>query len=376
MSSFLKTSLLGKINNLPSFKGEALLPVFEAVANSIQAIEERGSLPQGEITVQIDRDTQPQFDGMESEIGKIVGFEITDNGIGFDETNYDSFLTAETTHKLKKGGKGIGRFFWLKAFSNIQIESVYEHDGEKMVRRFRFSKENGISDEVHAKIILPQKTTVKLIGFKEEYRKQPSAYKTTDKIAQRILEHCLSYFISNTAPHIIVRDNEETILLNDLYEKIKKNIKSENILVSEQNLTISHIKLYSTYNKMHNLVFCANSREVKSLNISKLLGTSIQFDESGEKFIYSAYVSGAYLDKHVESSRLEFNIPEKDDPLLIQEFPLSMHRMTSEIINRAKEFLATYLDEVLKRKQQIATQYVAERNPTLRAVLTYCPEVL
>ena len=35
---FLKTNLDAKVRNLPHFKGEALLPAFETVANSIEAI--------------------------------------------------------------------------------------------------------------------------------------------------------------------------------------------------------------------------------------------------------------------------------------------------------------------------------------------------
>ena len=58
MDAFLKTNLAGKINNLPHFKNEALLPVFEAVANSIQAIEENGGVQNGEITVSIHRAQQ------------------------------------------------------------------------------------------------------------------------------------------------------------------------------------------------------------------------------------------------------------------------------------------------------------------------------
>jgi hypothetical protein len=50
---YLKTNLEGKVRNMPHFKGEALLPVFETVVNSIQAIEERGNLLSGEIEVQI-----------------------------------------------------------------------------------------------------------------------------------------------------------------------------------------------------------------------------------------------------------------------------------------------------------------------------------
>ncbi len=40
----MKTDLEGKIRNLRHFKSEALLPIFEAIINSIQAIEEAGDL--------------------------------------------------------------------------------------------------------------------------------------------------------------------------------------------------------------------------------------------------------------------------------------------------------------------------------------------
>ncbi|PZO40864.1 MAG: hypothetical protein DCF19_11185 [Pseudanabaena frigida] len=374
MTAFLKTSLTGKINNLPQFKGEALLPIFEAVVNSIQSIEERGNLDNGKITVVINRDGQNSLPGFDSEKQKIIGFEIIDNGVGFDDTNYDSFLTSDTTHKLEKGCKGIGRFFWLKAFDHIEVSSIYYSNGTNRKRSFRFTRRNGISNAKDSTTKSKQETTVKLIGFQEEYRKQPSAYKTTEKIAQRILEHCLSYFIANKVPIIIVKDEDESISLNNLFEKISKNITTEGIELSGEKFQISHIKLYSTYNKMHNLVFCGRSREVKSFNISNLLGTSSQFDENDSKFIYSAYISSSYLDKYVSQSRIDFEIPDKLD-LLTGDFPISIDEVKLETIKRSKIFLADYLSSLLVRKKEIASNYVEKKNPTLRSVLHYCPEV-
>jgi len=103
---FLKTNLEGKVRNLPHFKGEALLPVFEAVVNSIQAIEERGNLSGGEIEVRVVREAQGMLGDMDE--SGITGFVITDNGIGFDEANYDSFETSDSIHKQALGGKGKG----------------------------------------------------------------------------------------------------------------------------------------------------------------------------------------------------------------------------------------------------------------------------
>ena len=55
---YLKTNLEGKVRNLPHFKSEALLPVFEAVVNSIQAIEECDNSADGEIEVRVIREAQ------------------------------------------------------------------------------------------------------------------------------------------------------------------------------------------------------------------------------------------------------------------------------------------------------------------------------
>jgi len=91
-AAMLKTSLTGKIRNLHHFKSEALLPLFEAVVNSIQAIEEAGSIGQGVITVRIKRDssqTDFTFDNDDS-LPPIIGFEIEDNGIGFNDKNYNN----------------------------------------------------------------------------------------------------------------------------------------------------------------------------------------------------------------------------------------------------------------------------------------------
>lgn len=55
--------------------------------------------------------------------GPVDGFAVTDNGIGFNEENLDAFFTSDTQYKVGRGGKGIGRFIWLKAFQAAEIES-------------------------------------------------------------------------------------------------------------------------------------------------------------------------------------------------------------------------------------------------------------
>lgn len=375
MSHYLKTDLVGKVNNLKSFKSEALHPLFEAISNSIHAIEERGNLSDGEIIVRVK--TQQPLPGMDidEEHKEIIGFEIEDNGVGFDEKNYESFLTAETTYKLDKGGKGVGRFYWLKAFDKVEIESVYCDGNDKKFRKFDFTLKDGIQGKEHTSTQNEQITIVKLIGFKKEYRKLSTAYKTREKIAQRILEHCMSYLIGDVVPDIFLEDGENRISINEMFMEIKQHIITEKILKNNHTFLISHLKLYSTYAKMHKIVFCANNCEVTSLDIQKLLGTSMQFDEERKKFFYCAYVSSDYLDRHVDTSRIDFNIPQTKGTLDDIGYPLSMEDIKNIVIEKSKEYLAPFLESIKQQKHEIIQKYVSEVNPALRAVPTYCPEV-
>ncbi len=77
MTKYLKTDLMGKVNNLKHFKNEALLPLFEAIVNSIEAIEERGNVSEGQVTIRIIRNPQQALPGMEVEDEQkyITGFE-------------------------------------------------------------------------------------------------------------------------------------------------------------------------------------------------------------------------------------------------------------------------------------------------------------
>ena len=45
--------VLGKVNNIKIYRRDALLPVFEAVVNSIQSIEENSDCNDGKIKIKI-----------------------------------------------------------------------------------------------------------------------------------------------------------------------------------------------------------------------------------------------------------------------------------------------------------------------------------
>lgn len=381
MSTYLKTSLEGKIRNLRDFKNEALYPVFEAVVNSIQAIHEAERNGDGLVEVRVLRDGQKSMFSDEPEPSKINGFEIIDNGIGFNSANYDSFSTSDSIYKLDKGCKGVGRFLWLKAFKRAEIDSMFEHDGGIFRRKFRFDKsftpDSGQAIETCDSDALEDcRTAVKLDGFYPDYRDSQSAYKTPEKIAQRILEHCLAYFITENAPRIVVIDEADSkrIDLTALYAEIRSRIVSENVSVGDEQFLIHHMRLFNTHASRHELVYCANGRRVQSAPLQSTLGTKAEFDEDGKKFFYAAYITSEFLDKKVDTDRQTFNIPETASELPMEA--ISMEKIQTEVVKRVKNHLADVLESINIRKRERIDKYIAEETPMLHAVAKYCPEVL
>src|SRR3954465_9055259 len=72
---------------LPQWK--PLLPLFEAVMNAFQAIKEANLPPNipGRITIEVER-SQELF---KDDNPPINGFKVSENGIGLDDENFDSF---------------------------------------------------------------------------------------------------------------------------------------------------------------------------------------------------------------------------------------------------------------------------------------------
>ena len=143
MSAFT-LDIKGQLNNMRLAESKALWPLFEAIVNSIQSIDDSPNKTNGKITITACRDNIIQTTSLrELELGKICSFTVTDNGTGLNSTNYRSFNTAYSTLKVRKGCKGIGRFLWLKAFDHVNICSVYVENGKTYKRQFVFS-ENGV----------------------------------------------------------------------------------------------------------------------------------------------------------------------------------------------------------------------------------------
>ena len=131
-----KSSLVARIKNFSMTPNEnnALMPLFEAITNSLQAISEKYKkdwIEKGNVDIFVYLNETKEYP---------VDIEISDNGIGFNTANFDSFLTFDSLYKQNIGGKGIGRFSWLKAFDSVHVRSVFCEDGKRFKREFDFRR--------------------------------------------------------------------------------------------------------------------------------------------------------------------------------------------------------------------------------------------
>jgi hypothetical protein len=200
----MRSNLRGRISkNIELPRSNGLQPLFEAISNSIHAIED-AKVRDGQIDVEILRDAPQGFliDGEPILNQPIIGFVIHDNGIGFTNENYESFNEEDTESKSQRGGKGIGRFLWLKAFEKAEIVSVFRQGSKRYRRSFELAlTKEGIEKEELVEVNGdPLKTTVRLLGFKAEYRQYPTCPKSASTLARRIVEHFLGMFIGNRSP--------------------------------------------------------------------------------------------------------------------------------------------------------------------------------
>ncbi|MBA7521877.1 hypothetical protein ES705_13988 [subsurface metagenome] len=374
----MRLDLEGRVKNISEkiISNEPYMPLYESIINSIEAIEE-SKIQDGEIRIRVIRDNT--IDNIGNIYTPIRSFEIIDNGIGFNDENFESFKTSDTTYKINLGGKGIGRFIWLKAFERVDIKSVYLEGDNKLKRIFTFNLKDEISNVKKNPSNEDIFTSVKLVNFKEKYRRKKTAYKSPDKIAQRILEYFLSFYIMDTQPSIIIEDDsiDEYINLNDLYLQLKEDSYLENIKIKDTDFEIFHLQLKKTHNQMNKIVYCAHSREVIDEKID-FSGKSYLTDSSGDRIYYSCYVSSKYLDDKVDDSRQSFSIPYRDSEItrFFRDSSISLESINREVKKRIKKRLKSFFDEIKKQKKD-KIQTFKNKNPQAINILTmYHKEIL
>ena len=378
----MRFDLKGKIKNTEVPISKPLFPLFEAIVNSIQAIEERFNdafaqiKAEGEISVHINSvfvqqsvsDSAPRYESIE-------GFDITDNGCGFNNKNYNSFDTSDSTFKISKGGKGVGRFDWLVAFDHVEIVSNYKEFGDNHYKKriFKFSL-----DDITENQVLPSDTEVfsTLVSLNEfNTRYSDKAPKHLKSIANAILDHFLAYFILERCPRITVKDDQDSISLDILYkEKINGEIAHDKIDINGKSFELISVKYFDPRQAIHRLVFCADHREVDDVDLRNYIGLLNKkiIDDKGNEFVYAGYLLGQYLNDTVNLSRTNFSFGNEKN--------LFTDVTKDDLVNNStcfiKNFLGTYFDDQKAKNKNRVTEYIIREKPIYRPLLKYKTEQL
>lgn len=333
-----KENFEGRIRNLaltPSKPSNSLVPLFEAVSNSLHAIDKRfakGALENGRISIHVER--------AESTTSII----IKDNGIGLDHDNFEAFLTLDTSAKMKIGGKGIGRLTWLKVFDNAAVVSRFQAPSGHMRRSFKFTLEpdGHLQNYSLSKVEEELGTEIHLNEMKTEYHTHcPSKIET---IAKKLIAHFFPAFFANKMPAVIVSMGDETILLNEfIHEKIHRAQKSI-YEYSGERVQIEHSlidKAISDHFDHHTLQFSANDRIVEEHDLDNQIGIStyIHLDELLTRYI--GVVTSKLLDENVSQERNRFDIPTE----IFDDFK-------SHCVDSVKSYLAKEIEEVIGAQKE------------------------
>jgi hypothetical protein len=369
----MQLSFEGRIRNIHLPYTRALMPLFEAIINSIHAIEDSTARP-GKIVIEIKRDTGGS-DTLSTirASGNIVGFTIEDNGTGFTNDNYNSFETSDSVFKLSRGAKGVGRFMWLKAFTSVQISSVFQN-GKSYHRTFGFDiTHQGIHGhqmkECESQATF---TRVELNGFHPRYTEE--CPKRTDTIADHIVEHCLFYLLDEKCPAIELNDATlgDRIVVNDHFRTIVRDaIVTTEIKIGHDDFKLKHIHLYSTDSAFHEIHLCGDRRDVFQSRLNNRIPELRQKikDADGNLFTYYIYVSSTALDQAVNTERTGFTIPLEGDIGLNGE--LTIDGILNKVEQEARLHLAAPIGEIQAGVKRRVSNLIATAYPEHRQLLKY-----
>jgi hypothetical protein len=313
--------------------------------------------------------------GEESTKSPLTGFRITDDGVGFTDANYDSFCTSDSMFKHDLGGRGVGRFTWLKAFKKVHIDSIYRDDGGALRQRRFFFSEVGINNLEDKKYVGNRLagTVLTLDGIESRYLQHIP--KKLDTIGQRLVDHCFEAIRAARCPvSVEVNDGDDSFNVSNEVQSMFATAQCDETEIAGAKFRVTHLRVTSPEVNGHRLTFLANKREVQSDMLAQnipLLRAKLE-DEDGQ-FWWLSLVESEVLDEAVSSERDAFLFPENADPLFPNQISLQLVRKELKPIILKR--IDSYLVPIKERAAEQVNRYVQDRAPEYRHLVRR-PELL
>ena len=296
----------------PSNATQSLQPLFEAVSNAMFAIEDEyvDRMSDGRIDITVSHLSDPAR----------IEIEVADDGIGLDADRYAAFCTIDTDFKRSKGGKGVGRLFWLDAFDSIAVDSGYRAGEHSERRAFQFVLNN---EEQVVPTTEPRVdptghhgTRVRFRGLRTKEYADPFP-KRVDTFLRYFSAHFIADFLLGGGPTILVDVEGEAVEYPKAISDLVVGEAMQTTIVSDE---FGELQIVGFFCKpeastglegLHQLHLLANGRTVESRKVDNLLGVE-SLEWNGERDLaFHGCVSGAYLDLRVNEGRTAFNLTER-----------------------------------------------------------------
>lgn len=361
-------NIKGLVERLELSQAKAMMPLFEAISNAIDAIEEHknGFLGHSIIINLIAANDLAHQGGDKTFV--VDGFDVSDDGVGFDDKNLASFQEAHTLSKVRVGGKGVGRFTFLKVFSNVEIRSVFKDHDKTFLRELTFSIQNELKGtESLTEVKESCGTKVSLRGMDVKYKGGwPSDLSI---VAERIIAHFLIRFAARSCPSMILAAaGYAPVKLRELFEStILSHIEEQFFEIAGHTFAVQAYR-HSDGRARHDLHLCANGREVMTNKLRDLLPELpeklLDFDQKPYTLI--VLVTGEYLDKHANQERTRIAFQVNDEPDL-GETLISRSALYQGVIDTLRPLLADDLRSTHEEKRAQIERFV-EHAPEYRSL--------
>lgn len=305
----------------PSNATQSLQPIFEGVSNAMFAIEDEfhDEIAKGRIDIVVSNLSDPTA----------IEIIIADDGIGLDAKRYDAFCEIDTDFKKSKGGKGVGRLFWLDAFDEITVNSVYNTPRGVAHRAFSFvlnNIEQVVPTAEQEPVPLPghHGTRVRFKGLRTREYSDPFP-KRADTFLRYFSAHFIADFLMGGGPTITVDVDGDAVEYPKAVSNLVVGASMETTISSEEFGELRIIGFLcrpdasTGLDGLHQLHMLANGRTVETRKVDNLLGIE-RVERDGESDLaFHGCVSGEYLDLRVNEGRTAFNLTERTLKLISRQ---------------------------------------------------------
>lgn len=364
----MQANIKGLVDRLELSQAKAMMPLYEAISNAVDAIEEhQDGFSNHSIRIRLVASNDLAHQAGDGTL-VVDGFDVIDDGVGFNDKNLASFQEAHTLSKVKVGGRGVGRFTFLKVFSSVHIRSVFKRGGKALLREFDFSIQDelkGADTTSEVKEVCGTHTSLR--GMDDKFR---AGWPTQpETIAERIIAHFLIRFAARSCPPMTLESPGHAPI--DLHALFQSTVLAH---IQEQSFEVSgHTFVLQAYRhrdgrSRHELNLCANGREVTTSKLRDLLPELPEklIDEEQTPYTLIVLVTGEYLDDHANQERTRIAF-QSDEELELERTLVSRRALNQGVAGALRPLLMDDLKSTNEEKRAQIEKFV-EQAPEYRAL--------